>query len=450
MKSLSARLFVAIALTNALAMLAVSALYGAGMERRREQIGFLVGDALAHHASIAADALAGGHRTRADAVLADLGARGGLVAALLDPRGEVVAGASEVPQGLEVIREVREAGGPTRLRFRDRSWSAVAIDGGLVAVAALEPRRSALGLSPPTLQLVLLSVLAAIVSLLLARWLGGSIRTLRGATERLAAGPSGVRVGPSISRTADAEVRALAQDFDRMAERIESLLESRERLLRDVSHELRSPLARLAVALELARETAGTDAQPALDRIAKEAERLEQLVAHVLAMAKLDDPSSVPDRAARVALHELLGEIHGDAAFEARSQGRDVVLARVDPVEVRGSEEILRQAVENVVRNAVRWTAEGTSVEVSLAEVRGETRGARLEVRDHGPGVPAAALEEIFRPFSRVEAARERTSGGAGLGLAITERAVRLHGGRVRAKNAEGGGLVVTIELPAA
>jgi len=443
MKNLSARLFAAIAATNALAMLGVGLVYGASVDRRREQIGFLVTDALAHHGSIAAEALASGGRTRADAVLAELEARGGIVAVLVDERGELVAGAADVPRELMRAREATvEVGG--------RFWHVTAADDQLRAIGALQPRHPALGLSPPTLQLVLLSVLAAVVSLLLARWLGAPIRALRAATERLAAGPSGVRVGPSIARTAEAEVRALAHDFDRMAERIEDLLESRERLLRDVSHELRSPLARLAVALELARETAGPDARSALDRIAKESERLEDLVAHVLAMAKLDHASSVPDRTARVPLHDLLAEIHGDAAFEAKSRGRDVALTRVDPVEVRGSEEILRQAIENVVRNAVRWTAEGTSVEVSLVEVPGDSRTARLEVRDHGPGVPAGALEGIFRPFARVDPSRERASGGAGLGLAITERAVRLHGGRARAGNADDGGLVVTIELPVA
>ena len=117
---------------------------------------------------------------------------------------------------------------------------------------------------------------------------------------------------------------------------------------------------------------------------------------------------------------------------------------------VRGNEEILGQAIENVIRNAIGFTPDGTSVEVSLArDDRDGGRWARLEVRDHGPGVPEEALDEIFRPFARVESARERQSGGAGLGLAITERAVRLHGGHVRARNAEGGGLVVTIDLPA-
>ena len=449
MRSLFARMFVAIALANALAILAAFAVFGAAFERRREQQAFLVGDALARHGADAATALGAGGRERAAEILARLEARTGLGVTLVDGNGAVVVGHVDAPHGPELVEATRGSTDPITASFEGRTWHAVGLPGGLVAVGAPTSPRAGFGLSPPTFQLVLVFLLSAIVSLLLARWLSRPLRALRAATDRLAAGPTGVRVVPTMSRTADAEVSALAHDFDRMAERIEALLESRERLLRDVSHELRSPLARLSVALELARQSAGPGATDALDRIEKESERLGELVSLVLTMAKLEH-APILERDAAVPLDELVAEIRADAAFEAQGLARDVALARSEAIVVRGNEEILRQAIENVVRNAIRFTPDGTSVEVSLVrDDRDGGRWARLEVRDHGPGVPEAALDEIFRPFARVESARERQSGGAGLGLAITERAVRLHGGQVRARNAEGGGLVVTIDLPA-
>ncbi|UJR82485.1 ATP-binding protein [Sandaracinus amylolyticus] len=444
MRSLSARVFVAMILANALAMLGVGAVYGARFERRREHQSFLVGELLVRRGADAAIAIGAGDRARAEELLAQAASRSGIGAAILDPEGRVVAGRRDAPQGPELVRTARASREPSIATRGDVAWHVAALPGGFVVVGAPSEPRAIAGLSPPTLQLLLVGLLSAILTLALARWIASPIRALRAATDRLAAGRSGVRVGPTITRTADAEVAALAKDFDRMAERIEALLESRERLLRDVSHELRSPLARLAVALELARQSAGSGAHEALDRIEKEAERLGELVGLVLTMAKLE-PSAAPHRSEPVRLDELLQEIHRDAAFEARGAGRDVALVRSAPVEVRGDEEILRQAIENVVRNAIRFTAEGTSVDLALDVSSGR---ARLEVRDHGPGVPEDALDEIFRPFTRVESARERASGGAGVGLAITDRAVRLHGGAVQAKNAQGGGLVVTIDLP--
>ena len=237
-----------------------------------------------------------------------------------------------------------------------------------------------------------------------------------------------------------------------MAERIESLVMSQHRLLGDISHELRSPLARLSVALGLARQNAG-EATPAItsahNRIEREIERLNELIGQLLTLTRLETDAERLETA-RIDLRELVNLIVEDADFEARNRNRNVRLLTDEECHVTGNAELLRSAIENVVRNAVRYTAEHTSVEVALRCSSIGDPGVRISVRDHGKGVPEEALTEIFRPFYRLTEARDRQTGGTGLGLAIAERAVCLHGGTVRATNASDGGLVVEIKLPAA
>lgn len=251
-----------------------------------------------------------------------------------------------------------------------------------------------------------------------------------------------------------------------MAAKIESLISSQRRLLGDISHELRSPLTRLNVALELARQRSGPEAESALARIQREAENLNDMIGQLLTLTRLESGAETLLKA-EFELSELLRGVTDDADFEARSRNRLVTLETVDQLSLIGTEHLLRRAIENVVRNAVHYTAENSAVDVRLRIDSGEPcsgteatgadareqsekpsqRCAVITVRDHGPGVPEAALKEIFRPFYRVDDARDREAGGVGLGLAIAERAVRLHGGTVKAANAMGGGLVVTITL---
>jgi len=229
-----------------------------------------------------------------------------------------------------------------------------------------------------------------------------------------------------------------------MAERVERLVGSHRQLLQDVSHELRSPLARLGVALELARRKAGSTASRDLDRVEQEASRLDGLIGRLLVVARLeggDDPEPVTTLDADA----LVAAIVEDGAFEAAGRGVSVTAHRLDPCRVEGRRELLRSAIENVVRNAVRFTADGTDVEVALAAGEGE---CHLEIRDRGPGVTEEMLDRIFDPFVRAETARDREHGGTGLGLAIASRAVALHGGRISAHNQPDGGLVVAIDLP--
>jgi signal transduction histidine kinase len=273
------------------------------------------------------------------------------------------------------------------------------------------------------------------------------LRRLRKVTQQLAGGDLSARVGEGLVHRKN-EVADLGRDVDRMAERIESLVGAQQRLIRDVSHELRSPLARLNVALELARQSAGPAHSAPFDRIERESERLNELISQLLMLTKLENESGMTQRT-DFDIAALATEIAKDVDFEASSKDRRVVTKTCEPLMLNGNQELLRQALENLVRNAARYTAEGTAVEISLYKKNlGGRVSAHIEIRDQGPGVPESELNDIFRPFYRVNDARERQSGGAGVGLAIAERAVHLHGGSLRALNAPGGGLVMEMELP--
>ncbi len=280
---------------------------------------------------------------------------------------------------------------------------------------------------------------ALVLCYLLALYLSSPIRKLREATNRLADGDLGTRVEPGLGRRRD-ELGDLARDFDEMAGRIENLITTQKRLNSDISHELRSPLARLNVALEIAKQKAGSDANPALARIEEESTRLNEMIARLLTLAKLESGAERIDRV-RVDLAELVRDVAADADFEAKAKGKHVEVSHIVPCSVVGSEDLLRSAIENVLRNAVRYTSEGTVVDVRLATSNGH---AVVSIADHGGGVPEAELNNIFRPFYRIGEARERKTGGIGLGLAIAERAVNAHKGTISARNANGG---LTIEI---
>ncbi|HZR55908.1 MAG TPA: ATP-binding protein [Terriglobales bacterium] len=301
----------------------------------------------------------------------------------------------------------------------------------------------------PGLGILIAVISSGLVCFILARFLTSPIVRLRSATQRLAAGDLTARAGVPSSRSRD-EMAELVRDFDRMAERLEKLVNAQSRLLKDISHELRSPLARLNVALELARQRTGPEAENALERIERESTRLNELIGRLLTISRLESGSDSL-RKAPVALEELVQEIVKDAAFEAQTRHCNVECVIADACIVIGDASLLHSAIENVVRNATRYTEEGTAVQVRLEEGRG-VKGleAVIRVTDSGPGVPEEALTKLFLPFYRIDDARGRATGGVGLGLAITERAVQLHGGSVRAANRSQGGLMVEIRLPAA
>src|SRR3954464_12265891 len=289
---------------------------------------------------------------------------------------------------------------------------------------------------------------SGLICYLLAWFLTKPIVRLRTAARQIAAGDLTARAGPLASMRRD-EVAGLMRDFDAMAERLELLLKAQSRLLNDISHELRSPLARLNVALGLARQRAGTESADMLDRIELEASRLNELIGRILTLARLEDGEQLVPQTP-VPLDELVSSVTEDAEFEAQARRCHVHTSIAEgDWKVRGNASLLHSAVENVVRNAIRYTQEGTSVEVSLtAEKSAGTQEAVLRVSDAGPGVPSDSLGKLFEPFYRLDDARGRQTGGVGLGLAITERAVRFHGGKVAAYNRDGNGLMVEIRLP--
>ncbi|HUV69726.1 MAG TPA: ATP-binding protein [Terracidiphilus sp.] len=302
-------------------------------------------------------------------------------------------------------------------------------------------------------------IIALIVSVLvtfgIALVITRPIGRLREAARQLAAGNLSARArwpNAKTNRKNRDELRGLVDDFNVMANRLESIVDSQKLLLRDVSHELRSPLARLSVALEWAREEAQPGIEEHLERIESETVRLNALIGQLLSLSHMDSTTSLPAKQ-RVSVARIVEELLPDMDFEA--QGRNCHVTFVSDgskeTEVLGSPELLGRAIENVIRNAIAYTAEGTTVEIRLThKSNAETPLVVLQVKDHGPGVPEAALKSIFHPFYRLDGSRRRSTGGFGVGLAITERAVQLHGGVVVAGNATQGGLIVEMRLPAA
>lgn len=358
------------------------------------------------------------------------------------------------PEAAQIALMSAATGEPQHGFDRVGLWYAVPLENSYTLLAEL-PRRphppSPLMriLDPPVfgLRLSATFIIAGIVCYLLARSLTAPIFQLRKAAGLFADGVLSTRVGAALGRRED-EIADLGHDFDRMAERIEALVNARQKLLRDISHELRSPLARLNVALELARQRSGAEAAKALDRIERESDRLNQLIGHLVTLTLLESGADSIEKAP-VNLTLLVQDIVDDAAFEAQTRNRSFIIGPMEEITIIGSEEMLRRAVENVLRNAIRYTDEGTAVEVGLL-LRENEKGnyAVIRVKDEGPGVPEAALAQLFQPFYRVAEARDRLTGGTGIGLAITERSVHLHGGTARASNDPAGGLVVEILLP--
>jgi two-component system sensor histidine kinase CpxA len=302
------------------------------------------------------------------------------------------------------------------------------------------------GMPVPGLIIAVLS--SGLVCYFLAWYMTMPVARLRAATQQLAAGDLTARAGNPNSRRGD-DIAGLVRDFDTMAGRLETLVKAQSRLLNDISHELRSPLARLNVALGLARQRSGPESASMLERIELEASRLNELIGRLLTLARLEDGEQrVPPTP--VLLDEVVLNVAEDAEFEA--QARHCHVRSDIPAGswgVRGEASLLHSAIENVVRNAIRYTREGTTVEIHLERSESSNRAeAVVSVTDCGSGVPPDALEKLFQPFYRLDDDRGRQTGGVGLGLAITERAVRFHGGRVAAFNRVEGGLRVEIHLP--
>jgi len=335
---------------------------------------------------------------------------------------------------------------PLNFRPSRQAPQIVGADGTWYTLLIVPRRPSVFGaLSRPGIPLAVLAVALAVstfASWWLARHLSAPIRRLQAGARAVATESLDLRVSAGLDRRND-ELAVLARDFDAMADQLKANRSARTRLLRDISHELRSPLARMRVALGLARQMPADNGRH-LDRLESEIERLDRMIGQVLQLARLrsEDASHAKEL---VTIDDVIEDIVADAAFEGAARGCRIEVQGKANACVSGNRELLRSALENVVRNALRYSPDNMPV-----ELRVEAAGGRLRVRvlDRGPGVPPADLERIFEPFFRVAESRDRGSGGEGIGLAITAQVLRSHGGTATAGNREGGGLEVTLSIP--
>jgi two-component system sensor histidine kinase CpxA len=337
---------------------------------------------------------------------------------------------------------------PLNLRPSRQAPQIVGADGTVYTILVVPRRPSIFGaLALPGIPLAVLAIaliVSALASWSLARHLSAPIRRIQEGARALASEQLDVRVSAGLGGRKD-ELAVLARDFDAMADQLKATRSARTQLLRDISHELRSPLARMRVALGLARQPQ-TDPALQLDRLDREIERLDSLISHVLRLARLHGNETHFAREP-LELDEVLQEVVHDANFEGAVKDCIVRLEGTARGSVLGNRELLYSAIENVLRNAVRYSPAGQAVDVSV-----KTTAEELEilVRDHGPGVPGGDLTRIFEPFFRVAESRDRDSGGEGIGLAITSQVFRAHGGSAGAQNLAGGGLQVRLTVPLA
>jgi signal transduction histidine kinase len=295
---------------------------------------------------------------------------------------------------------------------------------------------------PPLLPVLAGSLVSLLFAALLARYFSRPIRTLRKAFKSVEEGSLGTRVGLAMGGRRD-ELADLGAGFDDMADRLQGLVEDRQRLLHDVSHELRSPLARLQAAIDLVQQQPDR-AGEFVSRIERESSRIDRLVGEVLTLARLD--SGIPqNQMLFFDLNEVTEAIAEDASFEAETKQCRVIAKLPGKVCMYGSPDLLHRGIENIVRNAIRHTPDGGSVTIN-GQISDDKKRLFLEVMDEGEGVPESDLKLIFEPFYRSSSAGQ--SKGYGIGMAITRRVVDAHKGTVAAKNKQDGGLVVTIALP--
>jgi len=295
------------------------------------------------------------------------------------------------------------------------------------------------------LRLVAAAVISALISYFLARSLATPLEELRKASRKIAAGDLATRVSKTVPSRQD-EIGQLAKDFDIMTSRLQAMQQANQRLMQDVSHELRSPLARLSVALEIARKKGVGDIGSEIDRITLESERLGTLINDVLGLLR-ESSDTTPRFDADLDLSALLSDLVEVVNYEVPEGKPGISWQPAAPCEFHGDRELLWRAMENLLRNALRHTDPDRGVQMDLVVGKRKSQ-VRLEVRDFGSGVPEGELEKIFEPFYRVQESRDRGSGGHGLGLSIAANAVQIHGGSIQASNAQDGGLIVSISLP--
>ncbi len=296
-----------------------------------------------------------------------------------------------------------------------------------------------------TIRLTIAIFISGLICYLLSLYLTQPLRSLGMAAKSIATGKLNTRVGQFKGHYRD-EIAQLSNEFDRMAEQLESLISSKERLLQDISHELRSPLARLQIAIELGRKKASPKADIEFCRMEVECLRLNNLIGEILQFARLDRSTEELNKT-HINILDLVNRIIEDANFEFGEEQNKVQLIAAENYELLVDERLMHRAIENIVRNAMRYSPSNKKVTISLSTNKEKTT-LFIDIDDYGPGVPEEQLKNIFNPFYRVDTSREKKTGGYGLGLSIAEKAIQLHQGTVIALNRPQGGLQVRITLP--
>lgn len=429
------RLFWKIFLWFWLALALLNLAVGTGVKIYLEQTGHFGNEALKTQVSAIALAFEQGDFIKAKNLLLETSKQSRSPIFVLDERGKDILGRSLPPK----IHYIAESG---RLDDHHKLLHAQTTlpNGRTLEVVAprLHPPRGRLGGTPIWLALTITLLISTLVCYLLARYLSGPVRRLSRASHQLAQGNLEVRVDETKRRD---EIADLGKDFNLMAGEIQGLLQSQKQLLQDVSHELRSPLARLRVALALARREV-TNKDQYLDRLDRDLDRLDSLVAEVLTLSQLN---SVTHPKEDLNISQLAESIVKDCQFEAQ-QRRCLIDARIAPdIQLHASPELLHRAIENIIRNALSFSPEAGTIEVSLKAINNKLE---ISVSDEGPGIPEDQISRLFDPFVRMDSARGHAPGGYGLGLSIARKAVEIHHGNIAMENREGKGLKVVIQLP--
>ncbi|ASQ45735.1 two-component system sensor histidine kinase CpxA [Legionella clemsonensis] len=298
-----------------------------------------------------------------------------------------------------------------------------------------------------TIRLMIAIFISGLICYLLSIYLTQPLRSLRMAAKSIATGRLSTRVGRIKGHHRD-EIAELSGEFDRMAEQLEAIMNSKERLLQDISHELRSPLARLQIAIELGRKKATNLADVEFARMEVECSRLNTLIGEILEFARLEK-SSTPLNRTIIDVPVLLKQIIADANFELGANQPGVFLQETQDCQLFLDGRLIHRAIENIIRNALRYSAPNPKVDVALHYDENHSQ-VYIDIADNGPGVPEEQLQRIFNPFYRVDTSREKKTGGYGLGLSIAQQAIKLHQGSIHAMNRKDGGLLVRISLPIA
>lgn len=367
----------------------------------------------------------------------------GVVILVLDSGSRDILGREVPPEYASFVRQsvVGPAETPSR-NYRPVRLAPQLIgpDGEAYAFLVLPSEIRLWGSAATALGLALVALLViASVAWLIARTVGRPVARLQLAVRELARGRIDTRVPQSIAGRRD-ELGALAADFNSMAAQLQDLLEGRERLMAELSHELRSPLARLQAATALAAQRPG--ARPAeTARVEDEIRRMDRVIGDLLRYSRLGATGTVSRRLVR--LDALLAELAADEEIEAGARGCELEVRTARDLLVVGDPELLRSAFENILRNAIRYAPGGSRVQVDAVRAGDDVA---VTIADRGPGVPAGMLDQIFEPYFRAPGG----AGGTGLGLAIARRVFDAHGGSVGASLRDGGGLRVEARLPAA